>query len=173
MYLNNHAKYHHPLSDRYHGTHRMDSALNLVEFRVLGCVRCTKSELCAAASDLLGWFLPSWLGRRAAWPCRNKMSPSWRQLNRSWHEFQGWKRSWSISERITLFSGQIYSHVWIGPQNIPLLSNGHTECVCAVQQYEILFWCLLITCTGTAERTAACWKRRWKGWGRNWRGWKK
>lgn len=53
MYLNNCDKYPIP-SDRYHGTHHMDSALNLVEFRVLGCVRCTKPEISAAASGLFG-----------------------------------------------------------------------------------------------------------------------
>lgn len=42
----------------------MDSVLNLVEFRVLGCVRCTKSELCIAASDLLAFM--AWQESRLA-----------------------------------------------------------------------------------------------------------
>lgn len=67
MHLNNHDKY--PIPSQ---TVAMDSAFILV----LGCVRCTKSELFTSASDLFGSFLPCWLGRRGAWPCRNKMLPS-------------------------------------------------------------------------------------------------
>lgn len=71
------------------------------------------------------------------------MSPSWRPWNRSWQEFRGWKRSWKTLERITVFSGQQYSHVWTELLNS--LSNEHTDGVCAMPRiWNMIWWSYLM-----------------------------
>lgn len=61
-----------------------------------------------------GRFLSSHFGR--SWsdvsPSKSKTSPSWRPLRLRLQRFQTWKRSWSASERIMPFSGQIHFKVF-------------------------------------------------------------
>lgn len=82
------------------------------------------------------------------------------------------------------WSHHVWNEVWKSCQSVNAARNhkcaaptSHTE----YQSFEVNFsflcvWFLSLLCllhSGRAERTAACWKRRWRGWGRSWRGWRK